>query len=88
MQNEHGTLPLKIVRLPIKLKLVVECSIYNQKQALRVYFPNPQTQLPILMKDGNISLLPWGRRKEQEGNLSLGDWAPLDSINAGKWKYV
>ena len=40
------------------------------------------------MKDGNISLMPWGRRKEQEGNLPLGGWARLDSINAGKWKYV
>jgi hypothetical protein len=36
------------------------------------------------MKDGNISLLPWGRRKEQEGNLPLGGWARLDSINAVK----
>ncbi len=40
------------------------------------------------MKDGNISLLPWGRRKEQEGKLPLGGWARLDSINAGKWEYV
>ena len=40
------------------------------------------------MRDGNISLYPWGRRKEQEGNLPLGDWARLDSINAGKWAYV
>ena len=59
-----------------------------KKQTVRVYFPNPQAQLPILMKDGNISLLPWGRRKEQEGNLPLGGWARLDSINAGKWEYV
>ena len=59
-----------------------------KKETLRVYFPNPQAQLPILMKDGNISLLPWGRRKEQEGNLPLGGWARLDSINAGKWEYA
>lgn len=57
-------------------------------ETVRVYFPNPQAQLPILMKDGNISLLPWGRRKEQEGKLPLGGWARLDSINAGKWEYV
>ena len=59
-----------------------------KKETLRVYFPNPHAQLPILMKDGNISLLPWGRRKEQEGNLPLGGWARLDSINTGKWEYV
>lgn len=59
-----------------------------KKETLKVYFPNPYAQLPILMKDGNVSLLPWGRRKEQEGNLPLGGWARLDSINAGKWEYV
>ena len=59
-----------------------------KKETLRVYFPNPHAQLPILMKDGNISLLTWGRRKEQEGNLPLGGWERLDSINAGKWEYV
>ena len=41
-----------------------------KKETLRVYFPNPNAKLPIVMRDGNISLLPWGRRKEQVGNLS------------------
>lgn len=59
-----------------------------KNETVCVFFPNPYAQLPILMKDGNISLLPWGRRKEQEGNLPLGGWARLDSINAGKWEYV
>ena len=60
----------------------------TNKETVRVFFPNPQAKLPILMRDGNISLMPWGRRKEQEGNLPLGGWARLDSINSGKWKYV
>ncbi|MCU7835733.1 MAG: hypothetical protein KZQ83_10855 [gamma proteobacterium symbiont of Taylorina sp.] len=55
------------------------------KEIIRVYFTNPQAKLPKLMNDGNISLFPWGRRKEQEGNLPLGGWARLDSINAGKY---
>ena len=37
------------------------------------------------MKDGNVILLPWGRRKEQEGKLPPGGWARLESINAGEW---
>jgi len=62
---------------------------YNiNQESVRVYFPNPQAQLPVIMKDGNISLLPWGRRKEQEGKLPLGGWARLDSIYAGKWNSV
>ena len=59
-----------------------------KNETLRLYFPNPQAKLPVLMRDGNISLLPWGRRKDQEGNLPLGGWARLDSINASKWEYV
>ena len=51
----------------------------------RVYFPNPGALLPVRMKDGGVSLLPWGRRKEQAGQLPMGGWARLDSINAGKW---
>lgn len=59
-----------------------------QKQTLKVYFPNPYAQLPLLMKGGNTALLPWGRRKEQEGHLPLGGWARLDSIHSGKWDSV
>jgi hypothetical protein len=62
--------------------------IYNQEINYPGIFPNPQAKLPILMRDGNISLMEWGRRKEQEGNLPLGGWARLDSIDAGRWEYV
>lgn len=54
-------------------------------QDIRVYFPNPRAQLPVRRKDGEIVLLPWGRRKEQAGVLPLGGWARLDSIHAGRW---
>jgi len=52
----------------------------------RVFFPNPYAQLPVRMRDGDIRLLPWGRRKEQAGHLPQGGWARLDSIKAGKWQ--
>lgn len=52
---------------------------------IRVYFPNPKAALPVHAKDGHIELLPWGRRKEQAGQLPLGGWARLDSIYAGRW---
>jgi len=54
-------------------------------QDIRVYFPNPKATLPVKMKDRNVELLPWGRRKEQAGVLPLGGWARLDSIYAGRW---
>lgn len=51
----------------------------------RVYFPNPKALLPVITKDKKIELVPWGRRKEQAGNLPKGGWARLDSIYAGRW---
>jgi len=42
-----------------------------KNETLRVFFPNPNAKLPIVMRDGNVSLVPWGRRKEQDGELPL-----------------
>ena len=52
---------------------------------LRQYFPNPKAVLPVQQKDGNIILLPWGRRQQQVGKLPMGGWARLDSIYGGRW---
>ncbi len=41
--------------------------------------------LPVSLKRNKVDLLPWGRRKEQAGQLPLGGWARLDSIYAGRW---
>lgn len=54
-------------------------------QDIRVYFPNPKAQLPVTTRGGGTSLLAWGRRHEQAGNLPLGGWARLDGIYAGHW---
>ena len=54
-------------------------------QDVRVYFPNPKAMLPVRKKDNSIDLIPWGRRKQQAGQLPLGGWARLDSIYAGRW---
>jgi hypothetical protein len=54
-------------------------------EEVRVYFPNPKATLLVRRKDGDLILLPWGRRKEQAGVLPLGGWARLDSIYAGSW---
>lgn len=55
-------------------------------EVIKVYFPNPKALLPVLKKDGDIELVPWGRRKEQEGRLPQGGWARLESIDQGVWK--
>lgn len=50
------------------------------------YFPNPYAMLPVLSKNGTATLLPWGRRQSQAGNLPLGGWARLESIKKNVWQ--
>lgn len=52
---------------------------------LRIFFPNPKAVLPVLMSDGEVKLMAWGRRQKQPGNLPMTGWARLDSIYAGRW---
>ncbi len=56
-----------------------------EDDVLTVYFPNPKAVLPVLKRDGDIELLPWGRRQQQAGFLPMGGWARLESIHQGKW---
>jgi len=58
----------------------------HKGEEYRYYFPNPKAVLPVKKKDGEVILLPWGRRKKQVGQLPNGGWARLDSIYAGRWE--
>ena len=57
----------------------------HNKQTIRTYFPHPKAHLPVLTRNGNIKLITWGRRKNQIGDLPVGGWARLESINNGTW---
>ena len=50
-----------------------------------VYFPNPEAALPVRLRSGDITWLPWGRRESETIVLPQGGWARLESIQAGKW---
>lgn len=52
---------------------------------IRTFFPNPKAQLPVLKQDGEVVLLPWGRRQGQPGHLPITGWAKLESIYSGVW---
>jgi hypothetical protein len=52
---------------------------------LRVFYPNPKAVLPVLMADGKVQLIAWGRRQKQPGKLPMTGWARLDSIYSGRW---
>lgn len=57
-----------------------------QEKEYKPFFPNPYATLPVLKKNGEIILLPWGRRESQTGNLPLGGWSRLESIKQGTWQ--
>tara|TARA_R110002167_G_scaffold202049_1_gene405778 strand:+ start:6963 stop:7379 length:417 start_codon:yes stop_codon:yes gene_type:complete len=56
-----------------------------ESRVIKTYFTNPKSSLPVLMKNGSIQLLPWGRRQKQSGALPLGGWARIESIETGFW---
>lgn len=57
---------------------------YNN-QDRQVSFDSPKARLPVLMRNGYIRLLPWGRRQHVPSDLPLGGWLQLDEIYQGKW---
>ena len=57
----------------------------HDNKELTVYFPNPKAVLPVRLKSGDVSLVKWGRRKEQHGALPPGGWARHESVIKGIW---
>ena len=51
----------------------------------RFHFATATARLPLRTRQGEIELLPWGRRRTQIGELPLGGWARLDAIEHGQW---
>jgi len=43
-----------------------------ENQTIRTYFPNPNAKLPVLRKDGELELVTWGRRNEENTPQSEG----------------
>ncbi|MCK5336503.1 MAG: hypothetical protein KAQ67_10080 [Gammaproteobacteria bacterium] len=58
---------------------------FNGEYEKRVFFPEMTARIPVKSKQGGYVLLPWGRRREQDGKLPMGGWARLDSVYAGRW---
>jgi hypothetical protein len=60
--------------------------IFNHNQSdHQISFEQPNAQLPILLRNGQTLLLPWGRRQHNPGSLPLGGLVQLDEIYLGKW---
>ena len=56
-------------------------------QDQKIFFPQPDARLPVRLRDGNVTWITWGRRKDEAiGKFPNGGWARLNSIKSGKWK--
>jgi putative SOS response-associated peptidase YedK len=57
----------------------------NGDKTQRIYFPQPKATLPVRLRSGQLTWLPWGRRESEAIALPPGGWARLESVQAGKW---
>jgi len=58
-----------------------------QYQDHKIYFPQPDARLPVLLRSDGVTWVTWGnRKKEANRDFPNGGWARLDSIKTGKWK--
>jgi putative SOS response-associated peptidase YedK len=54
---------------------------------IRRFISRNRARLPVWLRDGNVTWITWGRRKDEAiGKFTNGGWARLDSIKSGKWK--
>jgi len=56
-----------------------------QGDEIKTFFTNARARLPVMRKNGDVVLIPWGRHSYQAGNLPLGGWALHERILASKW---
>jgi hypothetical protein len=52
-----------------------------------VYFARANAMLPVQLHNGEVKLVTWGRRQQENSEMPLGGWARLNAIHDGKWGY-
>lgn len=57
----------------------------HQGKIHTVYFARPKAVLPVRLTNGEIKLVTWGRRQQENSEMPMGGWSRLDSIHNGKW---
>jgi hypothetical protein len=58
-----------------------EAVIFEYQNTLyTVYFAKPNAKLPVKTKGGEIKLVAWGRRENENSEMPLGGWARLTTL--------
>lgn len=58
---------------------------HYQGKIITAHFARPKALLPVRLHTGEIKLVTWGRRQQENSEMPLGGWARLNSIYDGKW---
>ena len=58
-----------------------------QQKTYTIYYSQANAKLPLQLKNGEIKLVTWGRRENENSELPLGGWARLVNIKSenNKW---
>ena len=60
---------------------------HYQHKAHTIYFSQSKAVLPVRLKNGDVTLVTWGRRLREESSMPLGGWALHNAIHEGRWTY-
>jgi hypothetical protein len=60
---------------------------YQKNKAHTIYFSHVKAVLPVKLKNGETTLVHWGRRLHENSEMPLGGWAMQSAIHEGKWNY-
>jgi hypothetical protein len=66
------------------MKMPEAVIFYYQQKTYTVYFTQAKAMLPVKLKSGEVKLVPWGRRENENSEMPLGGWARLVSIKNEK----
>jgi hypothetical protein len=55
-----------------------------QNKIHTVFFTQTKAMLPVKLKNGDMKLVTWGRRENENSEMPLGGWARLASIKNDK----
>src|SRR5689334_17664032 len=50
-----------------------------------VHFTQAKAVLPVKLKNGTCTLVPWGRRKNENSEMPLGGWAKIKNNTLERW---
>ena len=83
---QHGS-RLAIDKLFERFSMPDAVMFHYQNKAHTVYFSQSKAVLQVKLKNGETTLVAWGRRLRENSAMPLGGWAMHTSIQEGKWDY-